>query len=144
MSKGHPAGALALNDLSFEAGSGEITLLVRPSGCGKTPLLCMINRMVGPDSGRRRRTVGRPPPSPRTNCAKASAMSSSRQGRSPTRRSGTTSPRFRCRPASLAVPRCSHPATRTYSPGAVRRRSSQETMEAPEQKGTKNIPALQL
>lgn len=52
VSKGYPDGALALNDLNFEAGSGEITVLVGPSGCGKTTLLRMINRMVEPDSGR--------------------------------------------------------------------------------------------
>ncbi|MFE5109962.1 ATP-binding cassette domain-containing protein [Streptomyces sp. NPDC056663] len=50
--KGCPGGALALNDLSFEAGSGEITVLVGPSGSGKTTSLRMINRMVEPDSGR--------------------------------------------------------------------------------------------
>lgn len=52
VSKGYPGGALALNDLSFEAGAGEITVLVGPSGCGKTTLLRMINRMVEPDAGR--------------------------------------------------------------------------------------------
>ncbi|MFF0001374.1 ATP-binding cassette domain-containing protein [Streptomyces avermitilis] len=40
--EGYLDGALALNGLSFEAGSGETTVLVGPSGCGKTTLLRLI------------------------------------------------------------------------------------------------------
>ncbi|MFC8234228.1 ATP-binding cassette domain-containing protein [Streptomyces sp. NPDC057284] len=88
--KGCPGGALALNDLSFEAGSGEITVLVGPSGSGKTTSLRMINRMVEPDSGR----VGSCQRSEhRHHGAEAAVTSSSRQGCSRTRRSWTTSPR---------------------------------------------------
>ncbi|MEU1599530.1 ATP-binding cassette domain-containing protein [Streptomyces sp. NPDC005708] len=52
VSKRYPDGTLALDDLSFEAASGEITVLVGPSGCGKTTSLRVINRMVEPDAGR--------------------------------------------------------------------------------------------
>ncbi|MFI9443075.1 hypothetical protein SM007_32790 [Streptomyces avermitilis] len=41
-SEGYLDGALALDDLSFEAGSGETAVLVGPSGCGKTTLLRLI------------------------------------------------------------------------------------------------------
>ncbi|MGI5144014.1 MULTISPECIES: ABC transporter ATP-binding protein [unclassified Streptomyces] len=52
VSKGYPDGTVALDRLSFEAASGEITVLVGPSGCGKTTSLRVINRMVEPDAGR--------------------------------------------------------------------------------------------
>ena len=44
-------GTTAVGGLSFEAPSGQITVLVGPSGCGKTTSLRMINRMVERTSG---------------------------------------------------------------------------------------------
>jgi osmoprotectant transport system ATP-binding protein len=42
---------VAVDDLSFEIGDGEIVILVGPSGCGKTTSLKMINRLIEPTSG---------------------------------------------------------------------------------------------
>ena len=44
-------GALAVSDLSLVAASHEITVLVGSSGCGKTTLLRMVNRLVTPTTG---------------------------------------------------------------------------------------------
>src|SRR6478736_3134119 len=52
VSKKYPDGTVAVEDLSFEAPTGQITVLVGPSGCGKTTSLRMINRMIEPTSGR--------------------------------------------------------------------------------------------
>ncbi|MGZ4782680.1 MAG: ABC transporter ATP-binding protein, partial [Oryzihumus sp.] len=52
VSKKYPDGTVAVDDLSFEAPTGQITVLVGPSGCGKTTSLRMINRMIEPTSGR--------------------------------------------------------------------------------------------
>jgi len=51
VSKRFPDGTTAVDDLSFEAPTGQITVLVGPSGCGKTTSLRMINRMIEPTSG---------------------------------------------------------------------------------------------
>jgi osmoprotectant transport system ATP-binding protein len=51
VTKRYPDGTTAVDELSFEAPSGEITVLVGPSGCGKTTSLRMINRMIEPTSG---------------------------------------------------------------------------------------------
>ncbi|MFM0741783.1 ATP-binding cassette domain-containing protein [Paraburkholderia xenovorans] len=40
-----------MNELSFEAPSGQLTVLVGPSGCGKTTSLRMVNRLIRPSSG---------------------------------------------------------------------------------------------
>jgi len=52
VSKHFPDGTKAVDDLTFEAPTGQITVLVGPSGCGKTTSLRMINRMIEPTSGR--------------------------------------------------------------------------------------------
>ena len=44
-------GTNAVDDLSMEMPTGEITVLVGSSGCGKTTTLRMINRMVEPTEG---------------------------------------------------------------------------------------------
>jgi osmoprotectant transport system ATP-binding protein len=52
VSKQYPDGTLAVDQLTFEAPTGQITVLVGPSGCGKTTSLRMINRMIQPTGGR--------------------------------------------------------------------------------------------
>jgi osmoprotectant transport system ATP-binding protein len=52
VSKQYPDGTKAVDNLSFEAATGQITVLVGPSGCGKTTSLRMINRMIEPTGGR--------------------------------------------------------------------------------------------
>ena len=42
----------AVDRVSFEVGDGETCVLLGPSGCGKTTTLRMINRLVGPTSGK--------------------------------------------------------------------------------------------
>ncbi len=44
-------GTLAVDDFSFTMASNRVTVLVGSSGCGKTTILRMINRMVEPTSG---------------------------------------------------------------------------------------------
>lgn len=51
VSKEYPGGTEAVSDFSLEVPSGSITVLVGSSGCGKTTLLRMVNRMVDPTSG---------------------------------------------------------------------------------------------
>ncbi len=50
--KEYADGTVAVHDLSFEVGEGEIAVLVGPSGCGKTTTMRMINRLVEPSAGR--------------------------------------------------------------------------------------------
>ena len=52
VSKQFPDGTKAVDELTFEAPTGQITVLVGPSGCGKTTSLRMINRMIKPTGGR--------------------------------------------------------------------------------------------
>ena len=52
VSKQYPDGTKAVDELTFEAPTGQITVLVGPSGCGKTTSLRMINRMIQPTGGR--------------------------------------------------------------------------------------------
>jgi osmoprotectant transport system ATP-binding protein len=52
VTKQFPDGTVAVDELSFEAPSGQITVLVGPSGCGKTTSLRMINRMIDVTRGR--------------------------------------------------------------------------------------------
>ncbi|HWC22079.1 MAG TPA: ATP-binding cassette domain-containing protein [Flexivirga sp.] len=49
--KQYAGGTTAVDNLSFEAPTGQITVLVGPSGCGKTTSLRMINRMIEPTGG---------------------------------------------------------------------------------------------
>jgi osmoprotectant transport system ATP-binding protein len=44
-------GALAVEDFTLTIPTGSITVLVGSSGCGKTTLLRMVNRMVDPTGG---------------------------------------------------------------------------------------------
>ena len=49
--KTFPGGNVAVRDFSLTIPSGSLTVLVGSSGCGKTTLLRMVNRMLEPDSG---------------------------------------------------------------------------------------------
>lgn len=51
VSKDYPGGARAVSDFSLTVPTGTLTVLVGSSGCGKTTLLRMVNRMVEPTSG---------------------------------------------------------------------------------------------
>jgi osmoprotectant transport system ATP-binding protein len=51
VTKRYPDGTVAVGDLSLEIESGEITVLLGSSGCGKTTTLWMINRLIDPTSG---------------------------------------------------------------------------------------------
>jgi osmoprotectant transport system ATP-binding protein len=51
VTKRYPDGTVAVGDLSLELQSGEITVLLGSSGCGKTTTLRMINRLIEPTSG---------------------------------------------------------------------------------------------
>jgi len=51
VSKRYEDGTLAVDDLSLECATGEVTVLVGSSGCGKTTSLRMVNRLVDPTSG---------------------------------------------------------------------------------------------
>ena len=51
VSKRFPDGTLAVDDFSLVIPSRKTTVFVGSSGCGKTTLLRMINRMVDPTSG---------------------------------------------------------------------------------------------
>ena len=50
--KRYPDGAEAVADFSMVVPAGRITVLLGSSGCGKTTLLRMVNRMITPTSGR--------------------------------------------------------------------------------------------
>ncbi len=50
-SKSYDDGTLAVSELNLTAASHEITVLVGSSGCGKTTMLRMVNRLVTPTSG---------------------------------------------------------------------------------------------
>ncbi len=49
--KAYPDGTVAVADVSLTAPTGTTTVLVGSSGCGKTTLLRMVNKMVVPTSG---------------------------------------------------------------------------------------------
>lgn len=49
--KEYPDGTVAVDDFSLEIPSREVTVLLGSSGCGKTTLMRMVNRMVDPTSG---------------------------------------------------------------------------------------------
>lgn len=51
VTKRYPDGTAAVEDFSLTMPSHETTVLVGSSGCGKTTLLRMINRMVDPSDG---------------------------------------------------------------------------------------------
>ena len=51
VSKKFPDGTVAVDNFNFVLQSHQTTVLVGSSGCGKTTLLRMINRMVEPSSG---------------------------------------------------------------------------------------------
>ncbi len=49
--KEYPDGTVAVDDFSLEIPSHEVVVLLGSSGCGKTTLMRMVNRMVDPTSG---------------------------------------------------------------------------------------------
>ena len=51
VTKRYPDGTVAVGNLTIEMASGEITVLLGSSGCGKTTTLRMINRLIEPTSG---------------------------------------------------------------------------------------------
>jgi len=51
VTKRYPDGTVALDDVSLECPTGQITVFVGTSGGGKTTALRTINRMVDPTSG---------------------------------------------------------------------------------------------
>ena len=51
VSKSYPDGTQAVQGFTLEAPTGKTTVLVGSSGCGKTTLLRMVNRMVDPTGG---------------------------------------------------------------------------------------------
>jgi osmoprotectant transport system ATP-binding protein len=51
VTKRYPDGTLAVDALTLEMRTGEITVLLGSSGCGKTTTLRMINRLIEPTSG---------------------------------------------------------------------------------------------
>jgi osmoprotectant transport system ATP-binding protein len=51
VTKRYPDGTAAVQDLSLEIPSAQITVLLGSSGCGKTTTLRMINRLIEPTSG---------------------------------------------------------------------------------------------
>ena len=52
VTKQFPDGTIAVEDFSLSLPSHKTTVFVGSSGCGKTTLLRMINRMIDPTSGR--------------------------------------------------------------------------------------------
>src|SRR5579863_1571775 len=52
VSKHYGNGVYAVQDLNLEVTTGELCVLVGPSGGGKTTILRMVNRLVEPSSGR--------------------------------------------------------------------------------------------
>ncbi|WP_058234972.1 ABC transporter ATP-binding protein [Devriesea agamarum] len=52
VSKHYPGGSIAVNNFSLSVPARGTTVFVGSSGCGKTTLLRMVNRMVEPTSGR--------------------------------------------------------------------------------------------
>ncbi|MGK0721444.1 ABC transporter ATP-binding protein [Leucobacter sp. W1478] len=52
VSKRFPDGTLAVDQLDLALARGSITCFVGSSGCGKTTVLRMINRMIDPTAGR--------------------------------------------------------------------------------------------
>jgi osmoprotectant transport system ATP-binding protein len=51
VSKRYEDGTLAVDDLSLTCATGDVTVLVGSSGCGKTTSLRMINRLIDATSG---------------------------------------------------------------------------------------------
>ncbi len=45
-------GNYVLSDVSFEIEKGNLVAIIGESGCGKTTLLKMINRLIKPSSGK--------------------------------------------------------------------------------------------
>jgi osmoprotectant transport system ATP-binding protein len=50
--KTYPDGTVAVGDFSLQVSPGELTVLIGPSGGGKSTILRMINRLIEPTRGR--------------------------------------------------------------------------------------------
>ncbi|MEG0136240.1 MAG: ABC transporter ATP-binding protein [Cetobacterium sp.] len=51
VTKSYENGKTILNNINFTINSGEFITLIGKSGCGKTTLLKLVNRLIKPDSG---------------------------------------------------------------------------------------------
>jgi osmoprotectant transport system ATP-binding protein len=51
VSKVYPGGVVAVDDVSFRVEKGSITCLMGMSGCGKTTMLKLVNRLLTPTMG---------------------------------------------------------------------------------------------
>ncbi len=72
-------GLVAVNDLSFEARSGEITALIGPNGAGKTTVFNCITGFYKPTEGMHRTAVTpRDERQPTLTCSSACRTSRSR------------------------------------------------------------------
>src|SRR3954464_6535346 len=49
--KTYPDGTVAVQSLDLDVAAGELVVLVGPPGCGKSPTLKMINRLIEPTTG---------------------------------------------------------------------------------------------
>src|SRR5437660_7920203 len=52
VTKRFPGGQVAVRELTIEFDTGQLTMLVGPSGCGKPTTIKMINRLIEPSEGR--------------------------------------------------------------------------------------------
>ncbi len=51
INKTYPNGVIAVEDVSFQVSKGQICCVIGTSGCGKTTILKMINRLIEPSQG---------------------------------------------------------------------------------------------
>ena len=96
VTKRFPDDTVAVNDFNFVLPSHKTTVFVGSSGCGKTTLLRMINRMVEPTSGEVMIDDVDVAPRTRSSCGAASGTCCRPRVCYRTGRSWTTWPPSRC------------------------------------------------